>query len=334
MASPLPQHPPFPPAPEPEPTASSVAPDGARHCLNCGAALDTPFCPQCGQRDIDASLSVRDFAHELVAEHFGLDSKVARTLVALVRRPGRLTTEFIEGRRVRYVPPLRLYLSLSVLYFLLSAFTGRFETHEGKGFIEMGSGTVRVDTTGGAAVRTMDSVHAAIAANAKQRDARGRTKGNFLKDTLHSGAMARWIKRRANHRIEELRTNGKTATAAIGTEFQREMPDAVFLLVPMLALMLGVVYFGQRRYYAEHLVFALHFQAFVFAALIIALLPIPFLDVAIWVAGTIYAYQALRTVYGGGRGTTVLKLGVLGFGYAISAGIVMSLLALFVFFFG
>lgn len=277
---------------------------------------------------------MRDFVHELVAEHFGLDSKVARTLVALVRWPGRLTKEFIQGRRVRYVPPLRLYLSLSVLYFLLAAATGRLQPHEKRGGFEAGGGIVRVDTTSTATMHTVDSVRAAISASSTQRRVPYTSKDDFLQDTLHSGTVTRWFKRRANQRIAELRTNGKSAAAAIGTEFQREMPDALFLLVPMLALMLGVAYFGQHRYYAEHLVFALHFQAFVFAALIVTLLPIPFLDVAIWIGGTIYAYRALRTVYGGGRGATALKLGVLGVGYAISAGVVMSLLALFIFFFG
>ena len=72
-------------------------------CLNCGTLLTDAFCAHCGQRAGDARLSVRDIAHEAVAEHLGLDSKVARTLVTLLRHPGRLTIEFLSGRRVRYV---------------------------------------------------------------------------------------------------------------------------------------------------------------------------------------------------------------------------------------
>lgn len=270
---------------------------------------------------------MRDFVHELVAEHFGLDSKVARTLIALVRWPGRLTNEFIRGRRVRYVPPLRLYLSLSVLFFLLSALTEHASTENGKGVIEEGGGVVRIDTTsGGRRVVRVDS--------AKSGTTVSMSNSKFLSDTLHSSTAGRWFKRRMNARVTELRLNGKSAAAQIGTEFQRELPDAVFLLVPMVALMLSVVYFGQRRYYAEHLVFALHFQAFVFAALLVAMLPIPLIDVAVWLGGIAYAYLALRTVYGEGRGTTILKLGVLGVGYAICAVIIMALLGFVVFFFG
>jgi hypothetical protein len=151
---------------------------------------------------------------------------------------------------------------------------------------------------------------------------------------LHSGLVGRWFKRRIHQRLAELRADKKTAGRQLATEFQHELPDAVFLLVPMLALMLSVLYFGQRRYYAEHLVFALHFQAFVFAVLIVAMLPIPFIEFAIWLAGIAYAYLALRTVYAEGRGITALKLGMLGVGYAICASIVMALLGLGVFFFG
>lgn len=272
---------------------------------------------------------MRDFVHELVAEHFGLDSKVARTLIALVRWPGRLTNEFIQGRRVRYVPPLRLYLSLSVLFFLLSALTEHARTVRSKGVIEAGGGIVRIDTTGAGNSRVVhidDSTSGATTVSVKN--------SSFLADTLHSGTLTRWFKRRMNARVAEFRKDGKSAATQLGTEFQRELPDAIFLLVPMLALLLSVVYFGQHRFYAEHLVFALHFQAFVFAALMVAMIPIPLLDVTVWLAGVVYAYLALRTVYGEGKGTTALKLGVLGVGFGVCVVIVMALLAFIVFFFG
>lgn len=98
-------------------------------CLNCGASLTGEYCASCGQRDADPRVSVRDMAHEFVAEHFGLESKVASTIGTLVLHPGRITREFFEGRRARYIPPLRLYLSSSVLFFLLLAtFGGRART--------------------------------------------------------------------------------------------------------------------------------------------------------------------------------------------------------------
>ena len=90
-------------------------------CLNCGTALTGPFCSECGQRDIPAYPSVRELAVDAVSEFSGWDGRLALTLRTLVRRPGLLTREFLEGRRARYISPLRVYLTASLVYFLLAA---------------------------------------------------------------------------------------------------------------------------------------------------------------------------------------------------------------------
>src|SRR5687767_11829400 len=90
-------------------------------CLNCGAALEGRFCSACGQRDVPPYPSVRELALDAATEFSGWDGRLSSTLRALVRRPGLLTLEFLEGRRARYVSPLRLYLSTSLAYFLLAA---------------------------------------------------------------------------------------------------------------------------------------------------------------------------------------------------------------------
>lgn len=280
---------------------------------------------------------MRDFAHELVAEHFGLDSKVARTLIALVRDPGRLTNEFIQGRRVRYVPPLRLYLSLSVLFFLVSALTSNDHEATTRGARTEVGGVVRPDT---AAIGPADTPHRDSVLKARQsrvRTAAVEVRHNqraFLDDTLHSNFLMRAFKRRTKQRINDFAQNQKQASIQTLESFEHHLPDAVFLLVPMLALMLSVVYFRQHRYYAEHLVFALHMQAFAFAALIASKLPIPLLGVFLFFGGVVYAYVALRTVYGEGKGWTLVKLGVLGAGYGLSLVVIMALLGLFVFLVG
>src|ERR1051325_3297322 len=94
---------------------------GSAQCLNCGARLTGPFCAECGQRDIPPYPSVRDLAVDAVAEFSGWDGRLLNTVRALVLRPGLLTHEFLEGRRARYISPLRLYLSARVIYFLLAA---------------------------------------------------------------------------------------------------------------------------------------------------------------------------------------------------------------------
>lgn len=90
------------------------------HCLNCDAPLQGVWCHNCGQKASSADLTVHDVAHEAMHEFLHLDGKILQTLKLLVVKPGELTREFIAGRRARYISPLRLYLTFSVLFFTLA----------------------------------------------------------------------------------------------------------------------------------------------------------------------------------------------------------------------
>ena len=80
-------------------------------CLNCGAPLTGPFCAQCGQRDVPPYPSVRELVSDAFSEFSGWDGKLADTVRAAHAAPGQLTHRFLEGRRARYISPLRLYLT-------------------------------------------------------------------------------------------------------------------------------------------------------------------------------------------------------------------------------
>jgi hypothetical protein len=94
-------------------------------CKNCDTPIKERFCPQCGQKDIELERPLSELLGEAVRETIDIDGRVARTLWTLIRRPGVLTSEFLAGRRRRYSPPLRLYLLVSVLFFLLAAWVTR-----------------------------------------------------------------------------------------------------------------------------------------------------------------------------------------------------------------
>src|SRR6188474_2233963 len=98
-----------------------VAP-AAELCANCQAPLRGQYCSACGQRHEPHIHSVAEFASEALEGLTHADSRLWRTLWSLVSKPGFLTREFIEGRRMRYLPPFRLYLVLSVMLFLVIAF--------------------------------------------------------------------------------------------------------------------------------------------------------------------------------------------------------------------
>ena len=90
-------------------------------CKNCDTPIEARFCPQCGQEDIELERPLSELIGETVREAFDVDGRVARTLWTLIRRPGVLTSEFLAGRRRLYSPPFRLYLVVSVLFFMLAA---------------------------------------------------------------------------------------------------------------------------------------------------------------------------------------------------------------------
>ena len=90
-------------------------------CPNCGTDLQGRFCYWCGQKATSTQVGLHDFVHEATHEFLHLDGKILRTVKLLVLRPGQLTKEFLEGRRARYISPLRVYLTLSVLFFALAA---------------------------------------------------------------------------------------------------------------------------------------------------------------------------------------------------------------------
>jgi hypothetical protein len=91
-------------------------------CPNCEAITDTKFCPSCGQKRIDShDLSVRHFFGHLLHEITHLDSnKILNSFTALVAKPGLLTHEYLAGRKGRYINPIRIYLTVSALYFLFA----------------------------------------------------------------------------------------------------------------------------------------------------------------------------------------------------------------------
>ena len=88
-------------------------------CANCGALLQGPYCQACGQKAASAHLGFHEVLHEVTHEFLHLDSKIFQTLKLLITKPGQLTLDLVEGRRIRYVGPLRLYLTASLVFFLL-----------------------------------------------------------------------------------------------------------------------------------------------------------------------------------------------------------------------
>lgn len=209
-------------------------------CLNCGEPLGGAFCVACGQRAVPSRPTMRELLGEAFAEFSGWDGKLASTLRLLVARPGQLTLEFLDRRRVRYISPLRLYFSVSVLYFLLSAAAPPSSAPE------------RV-----AAARNQLAIGNTVIAYGA-RPAAGDSLATDREAILAGIASAPAPFRPA---LRRLATDPKGFQA----DFIAVMPRLMFALLPVLAVILAVFYRGRR--FVEHLYFSIHLQTFFFIAL-------------------------------------------------------------------
>lgn len=91
---------------------------GGQTCMNCKVPLTGPYCHICGQKDDDLRRPFWTFLQALLDDLFSSDSRLIKSLILLVLVPGGLTRAYVQGRRAAFVPPVRAYLVMSVVFFL------------------------------------------------------------------------------------------------------------------------------------------------------------------------------------------------------------------------
>jgi len=267
-------------------------------CLNCEAPLSGPFCSQCGQRDIPPYPSTRELLVDAFWELSGWDGRFASTARELIRRPGGLTREFLEGRRARYISPLRLYLMASLVYFLIAAIAPHPDVAQAK----LLSADVGASHVGASISRPRAVAEVAGAAIAEQRPVSPAERDSILREANRAPAIMRPFLRRA-----------LLDPVGLKKGMLEAMPRALFALVPVFAAIVALFY--RRRRYPEHLYFGIHLHAFAFLALTLLVLAkmtqVPLvvgtvqLAVLIWIPT--YATLSFRRVYGGSMVATLAK---------------------------
>ena len=271
-------------------------------CLNCGEPLVGGFCSACGQRDVPPYPSVRELAGEALSEFSGWDGRLASTVRALMLSPGMLTHEFLEGRRARYISPLRLYLTVSLIYFLLAAAAPNVNFQSGRSlFLGLHVGTTITDSSR-AQSRPERVANAASGALENQQALNPAEVQAALNDIARAPALMQPFLRRA-----------VTDPAGFKRGVLEAMPKMLFALLPVFAAIVALFYRGRK--YPEHLYFAIHLQAFAFIALalteLVKFTQVPVLVMlasglaVIWIP--VYATLAFRRVYGGSIVRTVAK---------------------------
>ncbi len=102
----------------------------SNECFNCSQPLDLSdrYCPYCSQLNSTKPLSLKDFIEEFFSSFISYDSKLRFTVKDLLFKPGRITRNYVDGKRLKYTNPFRFFLSVSIVYFLLSSLINFFDT--------------------------------------------------------------------------------------------------------------------------------------------------------------------------------------------------------------
>ena len=296
-------------------------------CPNCDTTFSGNFCPNCGQSRKDLNRPFRVLFREFLDEVFQFDSRSFKSFALLLSRPGYLTREYVAGKRLTYLSPLRLYLIGSFLFFL--AFTlsppstttlvpeeelvETTSTEDQPEEIQSGN-EVEFQLVGPSDQET-NTPGFRVTLDPGEED---EVEGFF--DTLMWRGMQRL----------------KNDPSRLSQSLVDYAPWALFLLLPIFALGLKVLYAFSGRLYIQHLVFSLHFHAFIFLLLLAAFfatvfLPVSirgWLELAVLLASVVYLLLAMRSAYQSSWKWVAVKGTVLAFSY-LTALLVATVILIF-----
>ena len=262
------------------------------HCENCGTALSGPYCAQCGQPAIDYRRSLGSLLTDAADAFFNFDARFFQSFGLLLIKPWRLTNEFIEGKRARHVHPLRVYLIASVAFFLVINFLSRGNHLHGEASApkllerpEIGEASPAPRVPLAAAVNKR---HASVtnpffsvdldAPPAPHPGFSFNANGPEVPSASPSGTpnrkvffeeldkqkdvppFMRWVEARAKEKIGPTGDRGDLFLKAL----IQNIAPMVLCCIPLFAVVLRILYIFKRRFYIDHLIFALHTHAFVF----------------------------------------------------------------------
>jgi hypothetical protein len=297
-------------------------------CPNCQTLLSgsSKFCSNCGQKRIHPEdYSVWHLMVESVGDFFHLDSKFFATLWPLFFRPGFLTNEYLQGKKARYFQPFKLFLFISFLFFLTAGLMNHKDSindAEIAGINNMKDSTGIITNPNSIKLSLNeaydkilalpdDSLHKAV----KKYGLNRFVNMNFPREA--------WL---ARFMIKQILKNKLQGSVTFWDNMNKTVPKLIFILIPIIAMLLKLIYIRKKIPYFNHIIFSLHFLSFVFLMLWIkefGSLISSWFNPVIFFLMLVYLYFALLGVYRRNKWATLGKFILLFFG-------ILTILAVFV----
>jgi len=281
-------------------------------CPNCGSVAEKNYCSECGQETHLHNETFWGLVVHFVGHYFHYDSKFWKTLKALWFSPGKLTTAYWNKQRMRYIPPVSLYIFISAVFFILmnlsiSSSTPNQAYQTKKERINDSLNKIRIDS---AVIKFTKSVPVPKMHTSKAFALKVHSTGSKLED------------------IE----NNEGASKEFGEKFAHQFPKVFFFLIPLMAAMLKLLFLKRKNLlFVHHAIFSLHIHSFSFSAFLFTLIPTKSSWIDVFIMIGIYAYLiiALKNVYKVGWVKSVLYSSILSLLYSLLAliTIVIALLS-------
>jgi hypothetical protein len=339
-------------------------------CLNCGTMLEGKFCHNCGQENLQVKESFGHMMNHAISDYFHFDHQFFHTMKPLLFKPGFLTNEYMAGRRAQYLHPVKMYIFISVMYFLLffqhTTTQTNNEQHKNLTTTELNQAVKAINQNSflpaeakKEAIRDlyrdrgyiMIGNHPVKDTSKKARKIIDEEDSHYFNPSTDDSTYAQyllsqsklpnekqdgWIMRYYNKKAFAVNKQNINIKEVIEETFKHNFPKLMFLLLPLFAFFLSIVFRKNRKFYVEHLIYSFHLHCFLFLFLgiiIIIKMLIPerweailgWISILTVVAIIVYFYKSLRAVYQRSRFRTITKMIGISFVYSIAFGVCMAL---------
>lgn len=307
-------------------------------CLNCGSEVKGQYCSECGQPNYEPRESFRHILTHFITDYLHLDEKFFSSLKYLLFKPGFLTKEFNAGKRVKFVHPFRLYIFITIVFFIVQSIDQKHESKKDKDYI-------RIDTLNNKQQATLQDTNVfengEIAVDKGFEQVSDTSVEQYLarQDSLPEEQRDGLIKRYFNKKTITANKNDFNFGNKVNETFKKNIPKMMFLILPIFALILSIFFRKKKLYYVEHFYHSVYLHSFFyFYMLLFALIAFiapeawnTYLTIISLIGLFVYFYKSLMKVYEENAVFTLLKIVFILVLYFIALMILVLFNALFSF---